>query len=62
MVKQIKSPQNTMLQWIVYSQLVRDNIPDITISKNVIPVTRILSDSEYSLELSKKLVEKTKKF
>ena len=40
-----------------YNKLVRDKIPEIMISKNCKPVTRVLDDEEYILELNKKLLE-----
>lgn len=40
-----------------YKKLVRDNIPDIIESKGETPITRILSDKEYKIELEKKLLE-----
>lgn len=41
----------------VYNKLVRDNIPSIIESKGETPITRILSDEEYKVELEKKLNE-----
>ena len=41
----------------IYNKLVRDNIPDIIISNNETPVTRILSDEEYKKALEEKLYE-----
>ena len=41
----------------VYNKLVRDNIPKIMIQNGAIPVTRILTDEEYLIELNKKLLE-----
>lgn len=41
----------------IYNKLVRDNIPSIIENDNEIPVTRILSDEEYKIELHKKLKE-----
>ena len=41
----------------MYQKLVRDKIPTIIESKGQIPITRILSDKEYKLELEKKLNE-----
>lgn len=40
-----------------YKKLVRDNIPDIIKSNGEEPITRVLSDKEYKLELEKKLLE-----
>lgn len=40
-----------------YKKLVRDNIPDIIKNNGEIPITRILSDDEYKIELEKKLYE-----
>ena len=45
-----------------YNKLVRDKIPEIMISKNCKPVTRILSDEEYILELNKKLLEEVNEY
>ena len=41
----------------VYNKLVRDNIPNIIESKGETPITRILNDDEYKIELEKKLNE-----
>jgi len=41
----------------IYNKLVRDRIPEIIISNNQKPVTRILEDTEYKSELEKKLLE-----
>lgn len=41
----------------IYKKLVRDNIPDISISNGENPITRILSNDEYKQELEKKLYE-----
>ena len=40
--------------------MVRDKIPEIIEGKNETPVTRILNDDEYKLELEKKLYEEYK--
>ena len=40
-----------------YNKLVRDNIPDIIISNNETPVTRVLNDEEYKKALEEKLRE-----
>ena len=40
-----------------YNKLVRDNIPSIIQKNGEIPITRILSDEEYKLELERKLNE-----
>ena len=41
----------------MYNKLVRDKIPDIIKANGEIPITRILDDEEYKLELEKKLHE-----
>ncbi|MBQ9266766.1 MAG: nucleoside triphosphate pyrophosphohydrolase [Clostridia bacterium] len=41
----------------IYNKLVRDNIPNIIEEKGEIPVTRILDDDTYKIELEKKLNE-----
>ena len=41
----------------MYKKLVRDKIPEIILSKGETPITRILSDEEYKVELEKKLSE-----
>ena len=41
----------------VYNKLVRDNIPDIIMEKGETPVTRVLSEVEYRVELETKLGE-----
>ena len=46
----------------IYNKLVRDNIEDIMISKGAHPVTRILSDEEYLIELNKKLLEEVNEY
>ena len=46
----------------IYNKLVRDNIEEIMISKGAKPVTRILSDDEYLIELNKKLLEEVNEY
>lgn len=41
----------------VMNKLVRDKIPDIISANGEVAVTRVLSDSEYKVELYKKLIE-----
>ncbi len=41
----------------IYNKLVRDGIPKIIENDGEIPITRILSDDEYVVELYKKLKE-----
>ena len=43
--------------FIIYNKLVRDKIPDIIKKNGQKPLIKILSDSEYRLELEKKLQE-----
>lgn len=45
----------------IYKKLVRDNIPDIIRKNNEEPITRVLSDNEYKIELEKKLYEEYNK-
>ena len=40
-----------------YNKLVRDNIPKKKKNNGEIPITRILNDNEYKIELEKKLYE-----
>ncbi|MBQ6323634.1 MAG: nucleoside triphosphate pyrophosphohydrolase [Bacilli bacterium] len=40
-----------------YNKLVRDKIPDIIKSNGEEPITRVLSEEEYKIELEKKLQE-----
>ena len=40
-----------------YNKLVRDKIPEIIKNNNETPITRILNDEEYKVELEKKLYE-----
>lgn len=41
----------------IYNKLVRDRIPKIIENDGEIPITKILSDDEYKIELYKKLKE-----
>lgn len=45
-----------------YDKLVRDNIPEIMISRGCKPVTRILNNEEYLSELNKKLLEEVNEY
>lgn len=46
----------------VYNKLVRDKIPNIMKENGAIPVTRILNEEEYILELNKKLLEEVNEY
>lgn len=46
----------------IYNKLVRDNIPGIMINNGATPVTRILNEQEYLLELNKKLSEEVNEY
>lgn len=46
----------------VYNKLVRDNIPDIILKDNELPVTRILNEDEYIKALDKKLKEEVNEY
>lgn len=46
----------------VYKKLVRDKIPEIIMAEGNTPITRVLSDEEFSGYLSKKLNEETQEF
>lgn len=41
----------------VFNKLVRDKMPNIIRNNNEEPITRILNDEEYKIELEKKLLE-----
>lgn len=41
----------------IYNKLVRDNIPNIIENDGETPITKILSDDEYRVQLHKKLLE-----
>lgn len=47
---------------MLYNKLVRDKIPQIIIKAGKKPVTRILSDDEFSLYLEMKLEEEVKEY
>ena len=40
----------------IYNKLVRNKIPSIIAADGEEPITRVLSDAEYRLELNKKLM------
>lgn len=44
----------------IYNKLIRDNIPDIILSKEETPVTKILNEEEYKKALEEKLYEEYK--
>ena len=46
----------------MYNKLVRDEIPNIIESNGEKPITRILSDQEYLIELNKKLQEEVNEY
>ena len=46
----------------IYNKLVRDNIPEIMVNNGAKPITRILNDEEYLLELNKKLLEEVNEY
>lgn len=46
----------------IYNKLVRDNIPEIMIKNGAKPVTRILTEEEYLIELNKKLSEEVNEY
>ena len=46
----------------IYNKLVRDKIPEIMIKNGATPITHILDDKDYYLELKKKLTEEVQEF
>lgn len=46
----------------IYNKLVRDKIPEIIEADGQKPITRVLKDREYLVELVKKLQEEAKEF
>ena len=46
----------------VYNKLVRDNIPDIILKDNELPVTRVLNKEDYLKELNKKLLDEVNEY
>lgn len=46
----------------VYNKLVRDKIPEMIVNENRHPVTRVLDNDEYRVELNKKLQEEVKEY
>lgn len=45
-----------------YNKLIRDNIPDIIKRANQNPITRVLNEKEFELELNKKLQEELNEY
>lgn len=45
-----------------FNKLVRDKIPDFILKDNELPVTRILNDEEYLVELNRKLQEEVNEY
>jgi predicted house-cleaning noncanonical NTP pyrophosphatase (MazG superfamily) len=45
-----------------YNKLVRDGIPDVIISRGVVPVTQVLDVDSYKKELKRKLQEEVAEF
>lgn len=43
----------------IYNKLVRDNISEIIENDGEIPITRVLTEEEYKIELYKKLLEES---
>ena len=46
----------------VYNKLVRDKIPEMIVNEKRHPVTRVLDNDEYRVELNKKLQEEVKEY
>lgn len=46
----------------IYNKLIRDNIPEIIVSKGQTPVVRVLDDNEYHNILCKKLQEEVTEY
>ncbi len=46
----------------VYNKLVRDKIPEMIVNENRHPVTRVLDNDEYRVELNKKLQEEVREY
>lgn len=46
----------------IYNKLVRDKIPEMIVNENRHPVTRVLDNDEYRVELNKKLQEEVKEY
>ncbi len=46
----------------VYNKLVRDKIPEIIAKDNRNPITTILNDNDYLIELNKKIQEEIKEY
>jgi len=47
---------------MAFNKLVRDKIPEIIKAKGERPITRILNDEEYLVELNKKLQEEVQEY
>lgn len=46
----------------IYNKLVRDNIPDIILKDNELPITRKLDDKDFIKELNRKLQEEVNEY